>query len=72
MALRAAESDERQRAKRGLASNFAAPNFEKRCTVYREIRCLSTVCPSRMQTFNGAVFNNQGDEHEHRGDQSAL
>ena len=30
MARGAAELDERQRAKPGLASNFAAPNFEKR------------------------------------------
>jgi hypothetical protein len=53
MALWAAESDERQRAKRGLASNFAAPNFEKRQHGRREIRCLSPVCPSRTLTFKG-------------------
>ncbi len=63
MDLWAAESDERQCAKRGLASNFAAPNVEKRCTVYREIRCLSPVCTSRMLTFNGAVFHTQANSN---------
>ncbi len=55
IALWAAESDKRQRAKRGLASNFAAPNLEKRQHGHREIRCLSPVCPSCTLTLNGAI-----------------
>ena len=55
MALRVADSHERGRAKRGLASNLAAPSFDKRQHTLPRNSLLSPVCPSGTLTFNGAL-----------------